>query len=235
MLMLGGHMKILELYSGTQSISKQFREKGHETLCIELNPIFESEPWNLNQWTMSVLDLEVKKILKEFGQPDVVWASPMCTTYSLAASGAGHRQKINGKIYPKSSKAHLHDAILIHAISIIEELNPTLYYIENPRGGMRNAWFMDKWNEQGRHTVTYCQYGDTRMKPTDIWTNHPNPKFKPACKNGDPCHVSAPRGSRTGTQGLKGNLERSVIPVDLCKHIVDISEELIMRRAHENS
>ena len=54
-----------------------------------------------------------------------------------------------------------------------------------------------------RYTVTYCQYGDNRMKPTDIWTNHPCPKFKPPCKNGDPCHVSAPRGSQTGTQGLK--------------------------------
>lgn len=45
------------------------------------------------------------------------------------------------------------------------------------------------------------------------------------CKNGDPCHVSSPRGSRTGTQGLKGAKERSVIPQKLCEHIVDICEE----------
>lgn len=45
------------------------------------------------------------------------------------------------------------------------------------------------------------------------------------CKNGYPCHVSAPRGSRTGTQGLKGAKERSVIPQKLCEHIVDICEE----------
>ena len=65
------------------------------------------------------------------------------------------------------------------------------------------------------------------MKPTDIWTNHPDTKFKPACKNGDPCHVSAPRGSKTGTQGLKGSKERSTIPTELCKHIVEICEELL--------
>ena len=70
-----------------------------------------------------------------------------------------------------------------------------------------------------------CQYGDTRMKPTDLWTNHPNPKFKPACKNGDPCHVAAPRGSQTGTQGIKGAVLRSVIPKELCEHVVLISEE----------
>ena len=76
-----------------------------------------------------------------------------------------------------------------------------------------------------RYTVTYCKYCDTRMKPTDIWTNHPNPKFKPPCKNGDPCHEAAPRGSKTGTQGLKGAKERSKIPKQLCEHIVDICEE----------
>lgn len=83
-----------------------------------------------------------------------------------------------------------------------------------------------------RYTVTYCQYEldkpaeQRRMKPTDIWTNHPNPKFKPMCKRGDPCHAAAPRGSRTGTQGLKGSKERSRIPAALCEHIVDICEEM---------
>lgn len=75
-----------------------------------------------------------------------------------------------------------------------------------------------------RYTVTYCQYGDTRMKPTDIWTNHPNPQFKLPCKNGDDCHEKAPRGSHTGTQGLKNSKERAVIPKELCDHIADICE-----------
>ena len=83
-------------------------------------------------------------------------------------------------------------------------------------------WFM---KNLPRYTVTYCQYGDTRMKPTDIWTNHPNPRFKPPCKNGDPCHVSAPRGASTGTQGIKGRIMRAVIPQELCEHIVEICEE----------
>ena len=33
-------------------------------------------------------------------------------------------------------------------------------------------------------------------------------------------HEAAPRGSRTGTQGLKGNYERSKIPQQLCKEII---------------
>lgn len=75
-----------------------------------------------------------------------------------------------------------------------------------------------------RYTVTYCQYGDNRMKPTDIFTNHQNPQFKPPCKNGSPCHESAPRGSKGGTEGRRNAKERAVIPEELCKHIVDICE-----------
>jgi hypothetical protein len=63
------------------------------------------------------------------------------------------------------------------------------------------------------------------MKPTDIWSNHPNPNFKPTCKNGDTCHEAAPRGSKTGTQGLKNAMDRGVIPPQLCKHIFEICNE----------
>ena len=45
---------------------------------------------------------------------------------------------------------------------------------------------------------------------------------RPMCHNGNKnCHHEvAPRGSRTGTQGLKGNYERSVVPYELCKEIL---------------
>lgn len=102
-----------------------------------------------------------------------------------------------------------------HVISLIKELNSTYYFIENPRGGMRKMSWMQ---ELPRYTVTYCQYGDERMKPADIWTNHSNPKFKPMCKNGDSCHVSAPRGAKTGTQGLKAVLNE----VKFHQHYVSI-------------
>jgi hypothetical protein len=63
------------------------------------------------------------------------------------------------------------------------------------------------------------------MKPTDIFTNHPKPMFKPMCKNGMPCHVAAPRGAKTGTQGIKNKVDKSRIPEELCQHIVKICEE----------
>ena len=77
-----------------------------------------------------------------------------------------------------------------------------------------------------RNTVTYCQYGDTRMKPTDIWSNT-QWVSKPICKNGAPCHVRAPRGAKTGTQGLDGAIERSRIPKQFCEAIVKVCEGLV--------
>ena len=216
-------LRVLELFSGTQSIGKEFRKKGHNVLSIELNHLFALPPWNLNQLTIDVLDLKAKQVVKLLGgYPDIIWASPMCTTHSIAAISHHRQQGENGLLYAKSENAKIHDKVLLKTLQLISELKPKYFFIENPRGGMRKSPYMQV--VFNRYTITYCQYGDTRMKPTDIWTNHPNPEFKPVCKNGDPCHEAAPRGSKTGTQGLKGNLERSVIPKNLCAHIVKISE-----------
>lgn len=153
----------------------------------------------------------------------MIWASPDCATFSVAAI-SHHRRKDpqSGNLIPISDYAKFCDEVDQHVIVLIKQLNPKYYFIENPHGGMRKMSWM---KGLPRYTVTYCQYGDTRMKPTDIWTNHPNPRFLPPCKNGDRCHTPAPRGARTGTQGLAGSVMRSIIPEALCEHIVDICEE----------
>ena len=215
-------IKILEIFSGTQSISKIFREHGHETFTIDFNEIFKAPEYEQTDLFIDVLQLTAEMILEKFGQPDVIWASPDCTSYSIAAISHHRTKEESGNLAPVSDYAKFCDKVNQHMINLIKELNPKYYFIENPRGGMRKMNFVQSLP---RYTITYCQYGDTRMKPTDIWTNHPNPKFKPMCKNGDPCHVAAPRGSKTGTQGLKNAIERSRIPKEFCKHIVQICEE----------
>ena len=137
----------------------------------------------------------------------------------------GHHRHVSreGILYPKTEFARQSDLLLEHTVDLIKglkELNPELiWFIENPMGGMRKTRVMQYLP---RYTVTYCQYGDSRMKPTDIWTNYANPQFKPPCHNGDPCHTKAPRGSRTGTQGLKDAVERSRIPDGFCDYIAEI-------------
>lgn len=212
-------MKILELFAGTRSIGKAFEKRGHEVFSVDWDRNFK----NINLYG-DIGQLTAEDIRREFGEVDVIWASPDCTTYSIAGI-SHHRTKneVSGSLTPFSEYAKFCDKTNKHVLALIKELNPKYWFIENPRGGLRKMYFM---KDLPRYTVTYCQYGDKRMKPTDIWTNHPSPKFKPMCKNGEPCHEPAPRGSKTGTQGLKGSKERSVIPVALCEHIVDICEEV---------
>ena len=66
-----------------------------------------------------------------------------------------------------------------------------------------------------------CQ---SNAKTEDLQKMYPNAYF-PRCKNGDPCHESAPRGSKTGTQGLKNSKERSRIPDALCDYIVELCQK----------
>lgn len=198
-------IKVLELFAGTRSIGKAFEKRGHKVFSVEWNKDFK----NIDLYK-DISELTAEEILEKFGHPDVIWMSPDCTTFSIAAI-SHHRRKNeeNGNLDPVSDYAKFCDEVDQHCLDLIRKLNPSLWFIENPRGGMRKMTWM---KGLPRYTVTYCQYGDNRMKPTDIWTNHPNPKFKPPCHNGDSCHEPAPRGSKTGTQGLNGSVLRSVIP-----------------------
>lgn len=214
---MGEKLKVLELFAGTRSIGKAFERHGHEVYSIEWDKKHDHIDWYVDISTITAQD-----IIEKFGYPDVIWASPDCTSYSIAAISHHREREADGNLKPKSDYAKFCDKTNEHVVKLIEELNPKYFFIENPRGGMRKMNFM---KHLPRYTVTYCQYGDKRMKPTDIWTNHPKPKFKPVCKNGAPCHESAPRGSKTGTQGLKNSVERSRIPDELCEHIVKICEK----------
>jgi|TARA_R100000479_G_C6357378_1_gene191587 hypothetical protein len=213
-------MKVLELFAGSRSFSKVAEEFGYETYTTDIEP-FEK----INQ-VCSIFDFNIDKMLDEFGAPDIIWASPPCTTFSVAS--IGHHWKGGNRAYiPKTKEAEIGIKIIEETNWLIKMLNPKYFYIENPRGLLRKLPVITKENYI-RHTIWYCQYHNPekdkvkRAKPTDIWTNDYKWKPKPVCKNGNPdCnHERAPRGSRTGTQGLKDNYERSKVPYELCKDII---------------
>jgi hypothetical protein len=200
-------MKILELFAGSRSISNMAEELGFEVFSTDI------EPFDKIDYVVDILEFDYSKI--SF-QPDVIWASPPCTAFSVASLGH-HWTGGKGAYIPKTEGAKLGIKLAQKTLEVINHYNPKYYFIENPRGLLRKMPFMQKLK---RHTVTYCQYGDERMKPTDIWTNSDIWVPRPMCKNGDPCHIAAPRGSRTGTQGRKGAYERSKIPSELCSEIL---------------
>ena len=210
-------MKMLELFSGSGRMSSYFRKLGYETYTVEYNESLEAD------LHIDINDLTYEMILENFGNPDVIWASPPCTAFSVAS--IGHHWTGGTRAYiPKTEFASKSIELLKHTKKLIEQLNPKIWFIENPRGIMRK---LDILSIENRNTITYCQYGDTRMKPTDIWTNHPYPNFRPMCSPNDTCHESAPRGSSTGTQGLKDNYERSLIPHEFCEYVAKLSNNYI--------
>jgi len=200
-------MKILELFAGSRSIGKEAEKLNFNVFSSDINNFDKID------YVVNILEFDYTKV--PFN-PDVIWASPPCTGFSVAALGHHWTGGKNAYI-PKTDTAKLGIELAKKTIEIINYYNPKYFFIENPRGLLRKMDFMNNFI---RHTVTYCQYGDNRMKPTDIWTNSNLWTPRKPCKNGDSCHISAPRGSRTGTQGLKGAYERSKIPELLCKEIL---------------
>ena len=213
-------MNTIELFSGTGSFSKVATELGHLTFQTDFALIDHQD------LVKDVRDIDVENDIP-FDEVDMLWASPPCEGFSVACIG----RNWNHDHTPKTDSARLGMELVQHTLRLIEELEPKWWFIENPRGKLRKLPFMQDFI---RHTVTYCQYGDNRMKPTDIWTNAPWWTPRPMCKNGMPCHVAAPRGSQTGTQGLQNYKEKSRIPAELFKEIFEQHKKYEQKRSRHD-
>lgn len=206
-------MKTIELFAGTHSFSKTAQSRGHSTFTTDYE-VIDGQDLIADVRTLSSKDFPYT--------PDILWASPPCEGFSVAAIG----RNWNHDNTPKTDSSRSGVELALETIRLIDEIKPQWYFIENPRGKLRKMPFMDELLERTggvRHTVWYCTYGDTRAKPTDIWTNAYWWKPRDVCWNGNRgCHhEAAPRGSRTGTQGIKGYKDRSRIPVALFNEILN--------------
>ncbi len=200
-------MRVLDLYAGLGGWSEPFRERGHDVLTLDSDPAFGCDiVADILTWEPSSLPWE----------PDLILASPPCEAFTVMNIG---RNWTGPRDYPahqpKTDSARLGLAIVTRTRAIIDEIHPRAFVIENPRGKLRKLPVLA---DLERVTVTYCQYGESRMKPTDLWGGFPDRwRPLPACRNGDPCHVRAPRGSRTAgsVQGTTGAANRAKVPYGL--------------------
>jgi len=214
-------VNVLELFAGSRSFGSVAEKRGHNVFSVD---------WKQFDGIDLVIDIEhLEESMLPF-IPDVVIDGRPCTTFSMAA--ISHHRYEDGT--PKTDFAAKCDKMNIKLNNLYKKWD-CIYYIENPRAMLRKMNYMKGMD---RTTVTYCSYGDTRMKPTDIFSNNIRDMFnlngwqpRTMCYNGNKkCqHEPAPRGSRTGTQGLKGNYERSKVPYKLVLDIITQTEKSILK------
>ena len=202
-------MKRLKIFSGCTEFGSEvqaFKDRGHDVTTLGLEG-----------------DVDIKIDIRDFytnNHYDFMTFHPPCTCFSIAAV---RYHWTDG--YPNTETIEAMDVVKA-CIKIIQVARPTYWMIENPRGMLRTLDFMKELKQKYFQSfVTYCQYGDTAMKPTDLWHNIPtfHPKW---CKKGDSCHVAAPRStSPKGSIQYKSKKNRSHVPytlsLEICKSIED--------------
>jgi len=206
-------MKLLELFSGTQSVGKVARELGFDVLCLD-----RDMPADIKA---DILDWDYRQITP--GSYQVIWASPPCTEYSRAKTVGVRNLNLANKIVKRT-------------LEIIEYLQPKYFIIENPQTGLlKDQEFM---RDIPYNDVDYCRYGMRYRKRTRLWNNLSDYEWEPRPLCQGDCgsvehgrHVEVAqrgrcKGERTGKQSHKQS-ELYVVPSDLITELL----EAIQRRA----
>lgn len=144
-------MRLLELFSGTKSVSKAVGDLYDEIISIDILSKYNPTVCiNILDWDYSVYPPD---------HFDAIWASPPCTEYSILKHNTGMITNID-----------LADSCVLRVFEIIDYFKPNKWFIENPQTGMlKYRPFMELIPY---YDVDYCRFSNWGYKKrTRIWTN----------------------------------------------------------------
>ena len=210
-------MRLLELFSGTGSVGKPWRDKGHEVISVDLDGRYNPEVvCDILKWSYCTCPV-----------PDVIWASCPCEQYSIARTTA-----------KKPRNFALADSLVSKSWEIIqyfESLNPELiWFIENPDS---SKLFKRAVAEPFAHMcvrLDYCCYSGpgyrkrTRIATNATWTPRAlcDPKTCPQCVDGKHL-VTAQRGPGKGKDSRADRMSLDTLhglPAELTAEILKVCE-----------
>ncbi len=204
-------MYILELFSGTASVSKVLKElyENCEIVSVDILPGFNpTHAVDILTWEYTVYPP------KHF---EIIWASPPCTEYSKAKRRS-----------PRNLA--LADSIVERTLQIIDYFKATYWYIENPADGglMKHRPVMQHMNKY-IHTCCYCRYGFEYRKATNIWTNRHGLNLKMCYKHSTPCDAMKTYGKHMkSAQYSRSSCARHGLGRGRAENAYSIPRELII-------
>ena len=204
--------RVLELFSGTGGIGRAFEKLGWTVTSLDINPKTEAtHVVDILLWDYHVYRPD---------HFDFVWASPVCTQYSIARTCGPPRD------------LHAADRLVGRALDIITYFSCN-WAMENPQTGLLKT--RDIVKGLPYYDTTYCRYGYSYRKATRVWSNLILYLRKP-CSHKDPCTAmvgrrhpkTAHQSRRSSDPSDRGNncstKQLYSIPPELCDEIADAAE-----------
>jgi site-specific DNA-cytosine methylase len=200
----------VEIFCGAGKISAALNQNGFISKKIDIR---KRKGVCVPDLRIDVLKLTAAQILELCETPQLffMWLSPPCDIWSYA-SGGYHLTK---NFEPKTEKAKEHIKILNKSLALIEELKPTYWFIENPRGNLRYYPKMINFlvrNGGMTKELTLSSYGFPTTKPTNIFTNGHDLTFKrlESFGRGAKCNQLFDNLTKTQRQSIPAELAETI-------------------------
>ena len=159
--------RMLELFCGTKSVGNEFRKAGYEIVSLDFDKKFNAtHVEDILNWDYTIYPPY---------HFDVIWASPDCTTWSVATGGKYRLKKhiygLNNEYQPKATVGN---NMILRLIEIIKYFGNVYWYIENPRGLLIHFPPLVDFIKENGYNNTLVYYGNYNWgfpKATHIWSN----------------------------------------------------------------
>ena len=195
---------ILEMFSGSKTVSQQFEKYGWKSFSIDNNPKLKP------QLCCDILELSPALLPQNVS---FIWASPDCSKFSRAAAQK-HWQKETVKYRqyqytPATPAALISLALLQKTVDIINSFYPVPFIIENPIGRIHHFSPLKNLGHY-RYAVNYADFGFPYSKETYLFSN----LFLPFS-------TKKVKSSLPGLRSVNSRYQRSKVPALLIDFIIN--------------